>query len=254
MSHIIGSFKNLLLCLIIAFYISGCQSKQKCDGDQFVGRWVASYFIDNLSLGNINTIPFGVTEMSIPENFVGDGVTFWNEDVEEASISQVTCHADTLALFFDNKEYGRILFRGGQLGLVYHHSWKDTLLYNKIDSSLVDKAANLDVTVVGLLVNRVMSQPTFIDEGTQNIVQFEESGQISGLNDFVHYQISIAGDEANIDSCVSISFFDSKGKITKWGMKGSSKEVELYTLRLLTELGEKPWYEADKLTCRLLVK
>ncbi len=236
--------------MAVLLVVAGCTPKQQNIRDRFTGRWVASYFIDSLSLGNIGTVGFGSTEISIPHACDKEGITSWNEDVEGNWVSPTVWHDDTLAVMYGDEIVNRMTIQDDRLVSVFYGH---TLVYWKADSSIIHKADSLGITVVRLLINRVLSRQVFTNEETRATVQFEENGRVSGLENFVRYNIAIAGDEANIEKCTSISFFDIDGKITKWGMKGFPQKVELYTLRLLTEPGEKPWYEAEQLVCTLLV-
>ncbi len=243
--------KKLILFLIIVLLMFACRQKQQSLYDQFSGRWVASYFLDSLSLSHITTIPFGATEISIPSICDKDSITFWNEDVEGNWKYPMAWLGDTLVVVYDSKLHDHILLmKDGQLMSTFRDV---TIRYHKVDNGLVNKADDLDITVVRLLVNRVMSRQTFTDEETKKTVRFEENGLVSGLKNFVRYYIAIAGDDANIDNCISITFFDANGNRAKWGMRGNAEMVEFYALHLLTEPDEKPWYEADSLACRLLV-
>ncbi len=250
--NLIAGLKRGLPYLVIAMFTFafGCRQKPSSNHDQFVGRWVASYFSDSLSLSNIGTISFGPTEIDIPHNQTKDSITFWNEDVEGNWKYPMSWNGDTLATLIDNEVFYRMRLQDDKLVLTFRNH---TDFYTKTDTDQVNRATDLGITVVRLLINRVMSQQTFADDATRKTVQFEESGKISGLDSFVRYKIAVAGDDANIDHCVSVTFFDSNGIMTKLGMKGYRGKVELYSLRLLTEPDEKPWYETADLVYSLSV-
>lgn len=213
--------------------------------NKFAGKWVAQYFIDSLSLSNIQTIPYGFTEISIPPD-ITKTVAIWNEDVDKDAM-KATISTDTLITRWENKEVDKLIIRDNKLLVLPDNVKMQPVQYVRIDSALSKKAAGLQISVVRLLINRLMAAHKYAIGKQITLAQFTEDGRVTEFENFTHYYIAIAGDNANVENATAFDFLDATGKTLHLGMKMNKNTIEFYTLKLLTAPGEKPFYTTDKL-------
>lgn len=251
--------ENTFYCTSIAFLIltaTSCnESKKETEKEQpntFAGTWIAKNFIDDIIIDNgIKTNNNGVTEIIVPEN-LKDSITFINEDLEKSK-HLASFKNDTLVNHMYETKTQKAVIQDGNLILLPLDERYHSQEYVKVDSSLVKKAKETNVTVLRLLINKILSENTYSTKSSKTEIKFTEDGKVDGLSNFKDYYISINGDSADTRGITAIRFTTAEGSDKKLGIEFQKDKVELYDLVLLTKSDEKPSYRKGKLLYSLRI-
>ncbi|MBF7092053.1 hypothetical protein IUY40_10930 [Flavobacterium sp. ALJ2] len=253
------SIKNILYSSSILFLVltaTSCKETkketEKVQHNTFEGSWIAKDFIDNIIIDKgIKTIQNGVTEIIVPEN-LKDSITFINEDLEKNTYL-ASFKNDTLVSHLYETKTQKAVIQDGNLILLPLDKRYHSQEYVKVDSSLVKKAKETNVTVLRFLINKALSDNFYSTKSSKTKITFTEDGKVDGLANFKSYYISINGDSANTRGITAISFTTVEGSTQKLGIEFQQDKVELFDLVLLTSSDEKPSYRKGKLVYSLRI-
>ncbi len=264
-----GLRKLMVLIGALAVGMVACRydhhtSHQKIPAKWF-GNWVVKPFFDSIAYTDtnysgrcctLNISQYGFTEIIINKS-LGDSILILNEDVEESYstlryLSEDTLvTADSLYFIFDNTNntiYTRIDKR-------YPVTAYFKAPANMLDDYSMEQPAIK--TAFRKMFNTEFNRYSYLLYDSLNArderkyVTMFANGKIMGYKKYSKYYMNLNGDLNNVEDAVSVTLYTNEGN-ESFGLKYYVDSLELYTLRLLTQEGEKPNYRTEKKVATLV--
>jgi hypothetical protein len=243
-------FFILFICSLVSCEQKVSQSQPKSldsSASLFYGNWLLREYFDSLKpnyQGSLSASQWGITELVFSPAFK-DSVLFINEDLE-ISMEKIEIIADdTILLSLTDAPYNRIIYNERTKNLEYQIDERyPTYHFFKAPASLIELTPY--PTAFRNKLNIFFADYEFVEIPNKGTVYLHSGGYTRGLNEYTSYKITVNGDLDNIKDASRIEFSDEK-KTDSYGFKLTEKGFDLYTLKLLTQPGEKPFYKTDKL-------